>query len=234
MRSQRNSLVVLLILGPASAGAQIVNQVGRVSEDAPEIEAASAHPATGGAGAGIVVDGAGVETKADPPCWPSAGDDDQFDRFIDCGNGTIHDTATGLLWLKNANCFICSHALCDASDGQRDWFDANSYAAQLGAPQCGLSDHSQPGDWRLPSRDEWDTVFDAECAEPRLVGKADGCFADPGGAWADSVQSDLYWSRTTSFLAFGAYLRSLGPLISYQTELKTKDLIHAWPVRSGQ
>jgi hypothetical protein len=25
-------------------------------------------------------------------------------RFVDCGNGTVQDTQTGLIWLKNANC----------------------------------------------------------------------------------------------------------------------------------
>ena len=26
-------------------------------------------------------------------------------RFVDCGNGTVTDTQTGLIWLKKANCF---------------------------------------------------------------------------------------------------------------------------------
>ena len=29
---------------------------------------------------------------------------DNANRLVDCGNGTVTDTATGLIWLKNANC----------------------------------------------------------------------------------------------------------------------------------
>src|SRR5215467_2555038 len=29
---------------------------------------------------------------------------DNVNRFVDCGNGTVSDTQTGLIWLKNANC----------------------------------------------------------------------------------------------------------------------------------
>ena len=84
-----------------------------------------------------------------------AGSDTCFDnagtnRFVDCAttafgtsNGTVKDTVTGLIWLKNANCF-----------GLISWADANIKAGALASGQCGLADGSKPGDWRLPTLDE--------------------------------------------------------------------------------
>jgi len=48
-------------------------------------------------------------------------------RFVDLGNGTVRDTSTGLIWLKNANCF-----------GTKAWQDAMDTAASLADGQCGL------------------------------------------------------------------------------------------------
>ena len=59
-------------------------------------------------------------------------------RFTDNGDGTVADNLTGLIWMKNANCF-----------GTRSWegalFDANT----LADGSCGLTDGSVAGDWRL-------------------------------------------------------------------------------------
>jgi hypothetical protein len=78
-------------------------------------------------------------TRPDPPCF------DNTNRYVDCGNGTVTDTVTGLIWLKNAGCL-----------GFADWASANGLAATLANGQCGLTDNSSPGDWRLPNKDEWD------------------------------------------------------------------------------
>ncbi|MDH3745343.1 MAG: DUF1566 domain-containing protein, partial [Acidobacteriota bacterium] len=157
---------------------QVVNQVVPEPEPAAEFVQRS-HQGTGSA---IVVDGAPVETKADPPCWPVLGDDDEGHRFIACGNGTVHDTVTALIWLENANCFVCEvPGGCQAEDGERNWFDASVFAADLAAPQCGLMDHSQPGDWRLPTTEEVEDVFESSCSAPKIVGKAGGCHSDASG-----------------------------------------------------
>src|SRR5262245_6995997 len=79
-------------------------------------------------------------------CYDNVG----TNRFVDCGttglgtsNGTVKDMQTGLIWLKNANCF-----------GLTNWADANIKAAALASGQCGLADGSKPGDWRLPTLEE--------------------------------------------------------------------------------
>ena len=76
-----------------------------------------------------------LEGRPPDTCFDNTGN-----RFVDCGNGTIKDTETGLYWLKNANCF-----------GINTWANANKDAAELAHGQCGLTDGSLPGDWRLPT-----------------------------------------------------------------------------------
>ena len=58
----------------------------------------------------------------------------------DNGDGTVTDSSTGLVWLKNANCF-----------GSVNWDEAKTKASQLKNGQCGLSDGSTAGQWRLPT-----------------------------------------------------------------------------------
>jgi hypothetical protein len=52
----------------------------------------------------------------------------------------------------NGSC-VASHP--PVAETPAHWAAANQSAAALGDGQCGLTDHSSPGDWRLPSRDEW-------------------------------------------------------------------------------
>jgi len=61
-------------------------------------------------------------------------------RFVDNGNGTVTDKLTGLIWLKNANCF-----------GEVNWQTALNNANSLANGHCGLTDNSTAGQWRLPN-----------------------------------------------------------------------------------
>ena len=129
---------------------------------------------------------------SDLPCYV---EDDV--RFADCGNGTVTDQVTGRVWLENSTCL-----------GIRYYAEANAVAASLGEgthPECGLTDGSSPGDWRLPSREEWEELI--------AQGIVNGCsgvdvFIVPDreglGCWtANDPFSDpplvfpLYWSATT-------------------------------------
>jgi len=68
-------------------------------------------------------------------------------RFIDNDDGTVTDSLTGLTWLKVATCVE-----------SMDWDAALSAVAEVSDGDCGfegtLSDGSNPGDWRMPTKEE--------------------------------------------------------------------------------
>jgi hypothetical protein len=111
-------------------------------------------------------------------------------RFIDSGNGTLFDTVTGLTWLKMANCI------------QGNWDNALGTIASLASGQCGLSDGSTPGQWRLPNRAEMLSLSDRAPPFPQadlFNGQAQGSFGPVTGPviFNQFVVSKLYWTSTT-------------------------------------
>ena len=82
-------------------------------------------------------------------------------------NGTI--TVGNLVWLKNAGCL-----------GKMNWNDATARAKSLKSGDCGLTDGSKAGDWRLPTIDELVSI-----SAMRLQ--------------FSNVQADNYWSSTTIY-----------------------------------
>lgn len=133
-------------------------------------------------------------------------------RFTDNGNGTVTDNLTDLIWLKNANCFT-----------SQTWSNALGSANRLSSGGCGLSDGSKAGDWRLPNADELESLLDLANYSPAL----------PTGHPFTSVQTDVYWTSTTSapYTDHGwgidfdsGLLYDYGKIYSY----------YVWPVRTGQ
>jgi len=118
-------------------------------------------------------------------------------RFIDNNDGTVTDNATGLIWLKNTNCF-----------GMMDWESALQAAKSLKDGDCGpnpslvLSDSSTAGDWRLPTMKELCTLIDYGRRNPALP-KGHKFWVVPGG---------YHWSATTldyySGMAWIVYIES--------------------------
>jgi hypothetical protein len=148
-------------------------------------------------------------------------------RFTDNGDGTVTDNTTGLIWLKNANCF-----------GPITWYQAMTAVADLANGQCGLTDGSSQGDWRLPERFELLTLLDERYESPALSNEAGT------GQWMEGdpfsgVQSSPYWSATTYENypdAAWLVLFSQGYMLYYGNESyagKTGTSF-VWPVRGGQ
>jgi len=97
-------------------------------------------------------------------------------RFTDNGDGTVTDHLTGLIWLKNANCF-----------GLLNWSAALDVSNNLADGQCGLIDGSSPGDWHLPNVLEFFSLFDFGNESPPL----------PAEHPFNGVLEFYYWSSTT-------------------------------------
>lgn len=159
---------------------------------------------------------------ADPPCF------DNTNRYVNCGNGTVTDTVTGLTWLQDANCLA----------GQRDYAAANQWAGQLAHGQCGLTDGSSAGQWRLPTIAEWRSMVRQArklgCTEPSLTDiTGTACFtASPPFA---GVKAAGYWSSSSVESdpdeAFGMNLRDG----FVRNGGKSYDGPYfVWPVRGGQ
>lgn len=137
-------------------------------------------------------------------------------RFADMGDGTIRDNKSGLIWLKNANCF-----------SSINWSNAMDAAASLAAGQCGLADGSAAGDWRLPTSEEWMAFMSTVYNNPALVNRLGDAQWSKGDAFT-GVQSYYYWSSTESGLNAMTADMSSG---NSSTSPKTLDSA-VWPVRS--
>ena len=167
--------------------------------------------------------------------------------YVDCGNGTVTDRRTGLVWLANADCL----------GGTVDWSTAMESVAGLadldgGACaflteaecDCGLSDGSSPGEWRLPSAAEWQAMV----ADAVGLGCSPTITSDfPAGVTAcwtggcsniglcafSDVQSAFYWSASpfvvnpSSAWVAGLDTGVIGPANKFIT-------YPVWPVRGGQ
>ncbi len=101
--------------------------------------------------------------------WPSP-------RFTANANGTVTDNLTSLIWLKDANCISAQ------------WTDALKETGRLANGQCGLSDGSTAGQWRLPNVRELESLINL--GQPNT---ADWLNAQG----LRGVQAGHYWSSTT-------------------------------------
>ncbi len=110
-------------------------------------------------------------------------------RFIDQGDGTLADTVTGLTWLKKADCI------------NQPWGTALASVNQLASGQCGLTDGSSGGQWRMPNRSEMLSLSDRAPTFPQasyLDGQyqASGVLTGPV-IFSNFVVSHYYWTSTT-------------------------------------
>jgi hypothetical protein len=152
--------------------------------------------------------------------WYATGDDGDLEmgvawpspRFITGTIGVVTDTLTGLIWLEDAKCF-----------GTRTWEQAVAEANALKTGECGLSDGSVEGDWRLPSVRELESLIDYGVDAPAL----------PDGHPFTDVQTNNYWSSTTHADATSdSWVVSV--YHGYVTSAYRPNKLSVWPVRGGQ
>jgi hypothetical protein len=132
-------------------------------------------------------------------------------RFTDNADGTVTDNLTGLIWLKNANCY-----------GTRNWTTALTDANGLASGSCSLTDGSVAGDWRLPNIRELASLIDYQTSSsPRI----------PTGHPFTSVISSSYWSsssyRPSTSSAWSVYFNT-GLVVGGSGKAGTS---YVWPVR---
>jgi len=155
--------------------------------------------------------------------WPNP-------RFTDNADGTVTDNLTGLIWLDDANCFggqIWSDAVAKADalfDGCSDCGGTNN--------DCGLTDGSVAGEWRLPNVRELQSLAHYGVTSPAVPNTAGT------GKWtADDPFSDVhlgfYWSSTTDAGNIAdAWDVNMGN--GFVGDVSKTIGYRVWPVRGGQ
>jgi len=222
--------------GPGATGHTLDEVMGK----APAVDAGGASPADVLSGRifwGLKSGSWGVQTgTAAPASVPKTGDSADGakgvaipnPRFTDNGNGTVKDNLTGLIWLKKANC-----------GGMKNWADAQTFANSLydgwtgdgSGGDCGLSDGSAAGAWRLPNKNELASLLHAGYFNPALSNDAgDAKWGTTGTSSFTNVQSNLYWSATTYVgdTSLAWYMNLNNGFVDYDFKTYT---FYVWPVR---
>jgi hypothetical protein len=109
-------------------------------------------------------------------------------------------------------------------------------AAQLADGQCGLSDGSKPGYWRLPTKEEWEAMVDEKYVDREDYSQP-AISNDAGtGNWKEGdafygVQTYYYWSSST--YANDTYYASWNVNLSncHVDYDGNTDTYYVWPVR---
>jgi hypothetical protein len=132
-------------------------------------------------------------------------------RFADNGDGTVTDNLTDLIWVKQAGCLM-DHL----------WSDALLGANTLKDGDCGLTDGSFAGDWRLPNTGEITSLVDFS-RYPAL----------PAAHPFTDLPNQYHWTSTTfPVLPDRAYMS--GPVFyGYYFFISKTTPGSVWPVRGG-
>jgi len=137
------------------------------------------------------------------------------DRFVDNKDGTVTDTKTNLMWIKNGWRLEFIAAL--------PWFEAVDKVKNF--------KHGNFSDWRLPTIEEWNSLIDTNNQNPALV--------EPN-PFVNIISHIPYWSKTeftydknhicNDQCSFDSYIVTLWSGITYHQKKSKRALI--LPVRS--
>jgi hypothetical protein len=145
--------------------------------------------------------------------WPSP-------RFTDHEDGTVTDNLTGLMWLKDADCF-----------GMLNWPTALQTVNQFNLDPTSFGCHELTatyGDWRLPNRKEYPSLIDHSVYPYGFVGRL------PLDHPFENLSGYNYWTSTTVEATTGAnkssaYSFNLGQAIVSSNKWTYYHSV--WPVR---
>ena len=147
-------------------------------------------------------------------------------RFTKNGDGTVTDNLTNLVWLEDASC-----------SGPKSWRDALDFANGLcdivgdgSDGDCGLSDGSVAGDWRLANGKELQSLVTWDYSYPALPDTEGAGQWTQGNPFLGDLAGREYWSSSSPVhdLDYVIYLD-----FGYGTTGKTlrESLMYGWPVR---
>jgi hypothetical protein len=104
----------------------------------------------------------------------------QDKRYTDNGDGTISDSKTGLMWMKNDSYLHSGHWL--------NWHEVKDYVKELN--EMGFANHH---DWQLPTKEELRSLFESGKTNGSQVGREMKIHTDPlfgkngsGSLWSSS------------------------------------------------
>ena len=161
---------------------------------------------------------------------PTSGDCQGGGRYEDNGDGTVTDCRSGLIWLQEASCPALA-----GPNGRAEWDDSLAAVAALAAGQCGLTDGSEAGMWRLATATEWTAMV----TSARRQGFTAPTLTDSAGdaQWTEgdpflAVQSGGggYWSSTEIDITTAHDLKFVDGNLDPDDKSETN---WVWPVRIG-
>jgi hypothetical protein len=161
---------------------------------------------------GAIVDGAWADLTDTTKSGSFIGgkDTSSTTRFTDKGNGTIYDSVSNLVWLKNANCF-----------GAANWNDATAATIALASGlKCSLTDGSAPNDWRLPTVNDMQFFIDFGYLYNSI---------NPSLPFLN-VQGDYYWTNLLNGFNVDQNLSANMATGSFDF-INLTSTVYVWPVR---
>ena len=145
-------------------------------------------------------------------------------RFVDNEDGTVTDNNSDLVWMKKPLC----DDLNDSGTGL-NWYDSMVLVANLADGQCGLTDGSVAGDWRLPTKEEWEAFVCPQSPEPSI------CNIQGIEQWLPGDVFDIvqYWTDTpVESSTDSSWTVLISPGIMFIARNSSTN--YAWPVRGAR
>ncbi len=157
--------------------------------------------------------------------WPNP-------RFNDNGNGTVTDNLTRLVWMKDTNCLdavgvVKRNRSTDYS--VLKFTDTLKWVGALSTGVCGLADGSRGGDWRLPNRQEMQSLLDYSRFKPPLPSGHPFANIRPMGSWT-STALDCDSTGVIWFIHLDA---GISNVTEHTASPLTTPQYYLWAVRDG-